>query len=489
MVAQSLQSTQSQEIQEEEKSHSLKWTSVSIQEVVENDNRLESSVYGIDGRRARQDLEACKWPIAGLGDKFIKNAFYLGRFKRIYVEKTNGIAFLLPSQITEVHPKADKYISPKTDIDIETTKVRKGQVLLTRSGTIGAVSYVSDTLNNQSLSDDVIRIESKEYSGYVYAYLKSIIGRFLIETNNYGAVVSHIEPEHLKNIPIPNPSPILKQKIHNLIEQSFKLRDESNELVDEAQSLLKGALGLPSVEKLQEKSKQIDKKAGLFNYSISLSELDNRLDASYHAPIVKTIEEHLKKTARELTTIGDSRISRAVILPGRFKRIYVEEGNGIVFFSGKNITELDPSDKKYLSFSQHDKKIKNELTIREGMILITCSGTVGKITLVPRHWDGWTMTHDIIRLVPANNEIAGYLSAWLSCEYAQLMISRFIYGAVVGHIEKEHLLKVSVPLLHNVGIQDEINYKILESNNKRADAYKLEQEALTVLDEQVIYAH
>ena len=76
------------------------------------------------------------------------------------------------------------------DIDIESTRVEKGQVLLTRSGTIGVVSYVSKTLENQSLSDDVIRIKASEYSGYVYAYLKSKAGRLLIETNNYGQLLS-----------------------------------------------------------------------------------------------------------------------------------------------------------------------------------------------------------------------------------------------------------------------------------------------------------
>ena len=98
------------------------------------------------------------------------------------------------------------------------------------------------TLENQLLSDDVIRIKAKEYAGYIYTYLKSKVGRLLITTNNYGAVVKHIEPDHLTHIPIPNPPSILKQEIHNLIEESFKLRDESNELMDEAQVLLKETL-------------------------------------------------------------------------------------------------------------------------------------------------------------------------------------------------------------------------------------------------------
>ena len=179
------------------KEKQLKWTSVNVQEVIDSDYRLDVITYGIEGRQARQNLAQCKWNVVHLGDKFIEDAFYLGRFKRIYVEEKDGVPFILPSQITEVYSKANKFISPATKVDIKSTRVERGQILLTRSGTIGVVSYVSKTLEDQSLSDDVIRIKTTEYSGYIYAYLKSRVGRLLVVTNNYGAVVKHIEPEHL----------------------------------------------------------------------------------------------------------------------------------------------------------------------------------------------------------------------------------------------------------------------------------------------------
>ena len=487
MVARPYPSTRTVEREETQSSDTgLKWTTVGVREVFEKGYRLEASVYSNDSRQARKDLEQCKWDVVHLGDEFIEDAFYLGRFKRIYVTEKDGVPFILPSQITEVHPKANKFISSTTNIDIESTRVKKGQVLLTRSGTIGVVSYVSKTLENQSISDDVIRIETRPYSGYIYAYLKSKIGRLLIETNNYGSVIKHIEPEHLNHIPIPNPPPILKQTIHNLIEDSFKLRDESNELMDEAQALLKEALHLPDVEELQ--AEQVDQKAGMLNYSVPLSALGNRLDASYHVPTVQAIEQHLQKTAKEIVRIGDSRISQSVILPGRFKRVYVEEGSGIVFFGGKQIYELDPSNKKYLSVSQHGDRIKNQLTLRENITMITCSGTIGKVTIVPKHWDGWTANQHIIRVVPTNNEIAGYLYAWLSSDYASPLITRHTYGAVVDEIDDKQVLDTAIPLLHDENTQREINNKVLTANKKRAEAYDLEQEALTVLEEQVIYA-
>ena len=487
MVALTRPSVQTTE-NEEPQISDLKWAAVGIQEIVEKGHRLDASFYDIEVRQVRRDLKQCEWDIVYLGDKFIEDAFYLGRFKRIYVEEKNGLPLILPSQMTDIYPKASKFISPITNVDIESTRVKKAQVLLTRSGTVGLASYVSKTLENQSLSDDVIRIKATDYSGYIYTYLKSKVGRLLVTTNNYGAVVKHIEPEHLNDIPIPNPPPTLKQEIHNLVEESFNLRDDSNELMDEAQVLLKAALQLPDIEDLQERAEQFNKTAGVLNYSVPSSELTNRLDGSYYVPIVKVIEQELAKMAREILNVGDSRISKSVILPSRFKRVYVEEGDGVVFFGGAQIYELDPSNKKYLSRSQHGDIIKKQLTLSEKMTLITCSGTIGKVTIVPKHWDGWTANQHIIRVVPVHNEIAGYLCAWLSSDYAYPLITRYIYGAVVDEINAKQVAAIPFPLLHDENTQKTINDKVLEANRKRAEAYKLEQEALTFLDEKVIYA-
>ena len=487
MVAQpyfSSRTTEDQEI----RSPDFRWTNVNLQEVVETNYRLEAVVYGTEGRQARQNVTQCKWDVVYLcGENGLATAYHRPRFKRIYVDKSTYPLYQ-PAQINELYPKPSAYISGLTQTDIDALRVKKGQVLLTCSGTVGNCTYVRNTLDNFIFSHDVIRIESEEYSGFVYAFLKSKTGFSIINTNNYGAVVKHIEPEHLNAVPIPNPPAALKQEIHNLIEESFKLRDESNELLDTAQVLLKEALELPSIEVLYEQAKQFDETGGVLNYSIPSSEVFDRLDGSYYVPIVEVIEKHLAKRAKEIVKVGNSRISQLVILPGRFKRVYVEEGNGVVFFGGKQLYELDPSNKKYLSLKQHGDRIRDELTLCENMTLITCSGTIAKVTITPKHWEGWTANQHIIRVVPTNDEIAGYLYAWLSSEYAYPLIIRYIYGAVVDEINDEQVSKVIVPLLHDQKVQREINDIVLEANRKRMEAYNLEQEALRVLDEKVIYA-
>jgi type I restriction enzyme S subunit len=462
----------------------VKWCTVSLGDVLKANMRLEASVFDIEGKHAREILRRCKYKVVGLND-LLADAYYPGRFKRVYSNDIDGIPFFMPSQLTDIYPKPDKYISSISNCSISELRLKQGNILLTRSGTIGSVSIVSKTLENTVFSDDVIRITPKETNdtGFLYTYLKSKIGNTILKTNGYGSVITHIEPEHLADIPVPNPPDDVKEKIHVLITHSFALRDESNECIDKAMALLVNELRLPPVHGL--KVKHFKSKAEANSYNVKLSSLNGRLDASYHTPVVEAIIAHLKQYAGKLTTVGDNKISREIVLPGRFKRVYVEEGQGRVFFGGRSIMELDPADKKYLSFAKHNRRIKEQLTIKHNMILVTCSGTIGKIALVPKHWDNWAMTHDIIRIIP-DDALSGYIYIWLQTEYANKIIQAMAYGSVVPHIEKIHIEKIPFPLLKNTSIQNKINALSLEANQKRYEAYKAEQQAIQILNDEVI---
>ena len=354
--------------------------------------------------------------------------------------------------------------------------------------TIGKVSFVSDTMDNLIFSHDLLRINCNNPSdaGYVYAYLKSKVGNKILLTNSYGAVITHIEPEHLASVPIPDAPDVLKLKIGTLVIQSYNLRDESNLLINEATKLLIDELQLPAIEDFN--VDYFKKDASVDTFGVKLSDMRYRLDASYHVPIVDAIVDHLEQYAEEVTSIGDQRISKAVMLPGRFKRVYVDEGYGYVLFGGKQIHTLDPSGDKYLSKSKHDERISKELLIEENTTLITRSGTIGKVAIVPKHWANWIASEHIIRVVPASQDVAGYNYIFLLSDYGRTLIQRYTYGAVVDEIDNSHVSDIPIPLLKNHDVQKRINDLALEANKKRYEAYKLEQKALEIMDKEVIYA-
>jgi len=464
---------------------SLKWCTVSLSDVISRGIRLEASVFDIEAKQARQLIANGKYkPKTLCGPGGFASAYTCGRFKRIWVEKSEYPIYQ-PSAIVDIKPVPDGYISRLTKTDIEALRVHKGQILMTCSGTVGKLSYVSKTLDNQIFSHDLLRITCNNPldAGYIYTYLKSAIGNKILLTNNYGAVITHIEADHLDTVPIPNAPKELKKRISDLIEQSYALRDESNELIDEATKLMVDELKLPSIHEF----KKIDTQVNTF--SVKLSDISGRLDASYHVPIVEAIKGHLKKYAEEVTTIGDKRVSKKIILAGVFKRTYVSEDYGYPFLGGKEITQLSPDIEKFLSKLIHKTRYEKELKVEENMILVTDRGSIGIVSMVPRHWNGYAVSQNVLKVVPANDSIAGYIYIFLNSDWGNVLIRRQTYGSVVDMINDHSLSEVGFPLLKNHEIQKQINDLALAANEKRYEAYKLEQEALRIMNDEVIYAH
>lgn len=272
----------------------VKWCTVSLREVTDTGMRLEASVFDIEGKYARELVQKCKYKkLPFLGRNGFADAYTCGRFKRIWVPYSE-YPICQPSSIMDLKPQIDGYLSHHTHVNIEALKVRYGQILITCSGTIGKVALVKKTLENKIFSHDLIRVNVKDTRniGYLYAFLRSDIGNTLLQSNRYGAVITHIEPEHLADIPVPNPPDHIKNKINDLIIRSFELRDISNELIDKAVSLLIKELQLPPLHEF--KVKRFDKKSEIDNYTVKLSALAGRIDGSYHIPIVNAITAHLK---------------------------------------------------------------------------------------------------------------------------------------------------------------------------------------------------
>ena len=91
-------------------------------------------------------------------------------------------------------------------------------------------------------------------------------------------------------------------------------------------------------------------------------------------------------------------------------------------------------------------------------------------------------------VVPADDSIAGYLNIFLASDYGYHLITRHTYGAVIDEIDDTHVSRIPIPLLKNQDIQLQINALALEANEKRYEAYKLEQKALEIMDKEIIYA-
>lgn len=463
----------------------INWSSVSLSDILTRDKRLEASTFNIDRDHALQLLNNSKYEVITLGtDNIGFNECYYGpRAKRNYLSDidSTSIGFLGSSEMLDIYPKPIKYVSPDNPM-VKQLSLSEEIILISRSGTIGNVTFVNKSLAKYLVSEHAIRLVIDKFPGYVYAYLKTDIAQNLLHAEKFGSVILEIEPEALKNMPIPNPPDMIKKKIHDLILQSYAKRDESNKLIDEATKIMIDELELPPIEELKKEAFSYSKDINSF--STKLSDLNGRLEGNYHLPLVDVIEKYSSKNAN-LIKLNSEKITEKIILPGRFKRVYVEKGNGKIFLGGKEIGQLDPSGKKFLSVKHYSDKLISDITIKRNDILVTRSGTVGKVMMAPKHWENWVSSDHVIRIL-SKESYHGLNFIWLSSEYGKELIKRQIYGSVVNEITEEQLGDVVIPIFKDNKINMSILNLIDEANELRYQAYKQEQEAISIMNKEVL---
>lgn len=463
----------------------INWSSVSLSDILTRDKRLEASTFNIDRDHALQLLNNSKYEVITLGTDNIgfNDCYYGPRAKRNYLSDidSTSIGFLGSSEMLDIYPKPIKYVSPDNPM-VKQLSLSEEIILISRSGTIGNVTFVNKSLAKYLVSEHAIRLVIDKFPGYVYAYLKTDVAQNLLHAEKFGSVILEIEPEALKNMPIPNPPDMIKKKVHNLVIQSYSSRDESNKLIDEATKIMIDELELPPIEELEKEAFSYSKDINSF--STKLSDLNGRLEGNYHLPIVDVIEKYSSKKA-SLIKLNSEKITEKIILPGRFKRVYVEKGNGKIFLGGKEIGQLDPSGKKFLSVKHYSDKLISDITIKRNDILVTRSGTVGKVMMAPKHWENWVSSDHVIRIL-SKESYHGLNFIWLSSEYGKELIKRQIYGSVVNEITEEQLGDVVIPIFKDNEINISISNLTDEANELRYQAYKQEQEAINIMNKEVL---
>ena len=144
----------------------VKHCSVTLSDVIARGKRLEASVFNVEAIQARENIKKSKYGYTDLlsCDGDIIRAFHSPRFKREYIERDSdsAVGFLGSSEMLDIKPVPSKYITKKQAEDLQ-LYAKPGTVLLSCSGTIGNISFVSDTLADFALSQHIIRIERKNY--------------------------------------------------------------------------------------------------------------------------------------------------------------------------------------------------------------------------------------------------------------------------------------------------------------------------------------
>ena len=123
----------------------------------------------------------------------------------------------------------------------------KGDVLLSKDGTIGKVLYISKTLNEVVLLSSIAILRPKFSSYYLYTYLRDpLIKEMIINGYASGSALTRLVLKSIRNIPILLPKvEVLDEfnsKVENLVEKISANQEENLHLIKTRDFLIKKTL-------------------------------------------------------------------------------------------------------------------------------------------------------------------------------------------------------------------------------------------------------
>lgn len=212
-----------------------------------------------------------------------------------------------------------------------------------------------------------------------------------------------------------------------------------------------------------------------FRFSIAFTDLDND---SFSFNPVRYLPQH-NAALKKVLTIGerdDFEIHRlgdiANVYNGpRFKRPYADfdviSGPTIrKYFTGTALTQLNSDNVKYLDSSKAAPQVKKQLdalTIYKGYILVSDSGTLGRVSYALSQHDGHVATNNLIRIVVEDVYLRGYLYEFLKSDLGQSLMLKNAYGTNQEHLEPDVIAEIPIPIPKAREVVESIGRNVISS--------------------------
>lgn len=130
-------------------------------------------------------------------------------------------------------------------------------------------------------------------------------------------------------------------------------------------------------------------------------------------------------------------------MPGRLKGIQVGPDTGTPFLAATQVFDARPIPRKWLALARTADA--GSRFVKRGMILVTCSGSVGRTTVGFSAHQGMLVSHDLLRIEPLASEDRGWVYAFLHSPQARAMMTSAHYGHIIKHLESHHIGSIPVP--------------------------------------------
>ena len=456
-----------------------KWKAVRAAWLEEGGRRLDCNPYmsgALEARDALRQLKVRKDALRTLTTGHTGGIYNGPVFARVWVDEPRyGVPFLgssnmLNADLSTLPLLQRKYAQSKKLAHLE---LSPGTTLITCSGTIGRMAYVRPDMAGMWSSQHIMKVvpnPDRIPPGYLYAVLSSRYGVPLVVSGTYGAIIQHIEPEHIADLPVPRFESNFEQKVAQAVEAAAVERVAASQHRRAA------------IELLEAKIDWSDQPRPIAIAPMA-SSLLSRMDAFHYSPRVEAGRSAL--SSHRSVRLGDQ-VER-VFEPNRGSRLKVSDpAFGVPFLSSSSVFELNPS-AEYLVSRSLTPHLKG-LLLSDCDVLLPRSGQLGGIigrAVLPLPINvGQAGSEHLVRVRCHSPSDAAYLWAVLASEPGYWALIGTAFGSSIPSLDSSLISELMVPWLSEADRQ-EIATLASKAVAAQSKGNELEAAAVELLEEKI----
>ncbi|MFJ6665567.1 restriction endonuclease subunit S [Streptomyces sp. NPDC091383] len=453
--------------------------------LIEQSARLDAAPYLSGAYEARKLLERLPRtePLQAVTRQG-NGIFHAGRVSRRWVDNPeHGVPFFSSTDILEADYSFLPYIARSVVEENPRLTIERDWTLITRSGTIGRISYARADVDGYACSEHVLRVaprREKILPGYLNAFLQSQYGIPIIVSQASGSIIQHIEPSHIADLPVPRFDPEIEERIHELIQGAADLRTGFQESMQKATQDLFGSAGLPELADLRwpDKPRALGFPVnGISAMSLRALNYDER---------AREIQESIASVAN--APLGEICEKGELERGNRFKRIEAGPGNGIPLVGQRQAFWVRPEERRIALKKSELKlvKVEDETILVAARGLLTEGALIGRAAFISKNWQKtYGFSEDFLRVRSGDPEISGaYLFAYMRSDASFRVMRSLCAGTGPQDIHAILRRQVPIPLCPPAD-RERIANTVRSAYRDRDEADRLEDEALRLLDEAV----
>ncbi len=156
-----------------------------------------------------------------------------------------GVPFVRVSNINPFEISNEKYISEDLYSELSAHQPQKGEILFSKDGSPGIAHYINNEPNKMIVSGGILRLRKhseKVNHEYLTLVLNSLTTQEQVKRDVGGSIILHWRPDQVASTLIPILADKKQQEIKYKISESFQLRKQSKQLLENAKRAVEMAI-------------------------------------------------------------------------------------------------------------------------------------------------------------------------------------------------------------------------------------------------------